>query len=209
MVNKPKYTIIKRTLEENIMTKRIVIADDEPVTRMDLSEILEDAGYNVVGSASDGFDAIELCREFKPDLVLMDVKMPLLNGLKAAKIISEEQLTNCVILLTAYSGQEFIEEAKNLGVMGYLVKPINDRNLLPAIEIALSKSQQIEAIKKDANKARQQVEDRKMIEKAKGVLIKNYGISEEDAYKKIRNLSMNKRRSMKDIANAIILNNQS
>ncbi len=191
------------------MTKRIVIADDEPVTRMDLSEILEDAGYNVVGSASDGFDAIELCREFKPDLVLMDVKMPLLNGLKAAKIISEEQLTNCVILLTAYSGQEFIEEAKNLGVMGYLVKPINDRNLLPAIEIALSKSQQIEAIKKDANKARQQVEDRKMIEKAKGVLIKNYGISEEDAYKKIRNLSMNKRRSMKDIANAIILNNQS
>lgn len=202
-------TIIKRTLEENIMTKRIVIADDEPVTRMDLSEILEDAGYNVVGSASDGFDAIELCREFKPDLVLMDVKMPLLNGLKAAKIISEEQLTNCVILLTAYSGQEFIEEAKNLGVMGYLVKPINDRNLLPAIEIALSKSQQIEAIKKDANKARQQVEDRKMIEKAKGVLIKNYGISEEDAYKKIRNLSMNKRRSMKDIANAIILNNQS
>ncbi len=192
------------------MTKRIVIADDEPVTRMDLSEILEDAGYNVVGSASDGFDAIELCREFKPDLVLMDVKMPLLNGLKAAKIITEEQLTNCVILLTAYSGQEFIEEAKNLGVMGYLVKPINDRNLLPAIEIALSKSQQIEAIKKDANKARQQVEDRKMIEKAKGVLIKNYGISEEDAYKKkIRNLSMNKRRSMKDIANAIILNNQS
>lgn len=131
------------------MTKRIVIADDEPVTRMDLSEILEDAGYNVVGSASDGFDAIELCREFKPDLVLMDVKMPLLNGLKAAKIITEEQLTNCVILLTAYSGQEFIEEAKkNLGVMGYLVKPINDRNLLPAIEIALSKSQQIEAIKK-------------------------------------------------------------
>ncbi len=191
------------------MTKRIVIADDEPVTRMDLSEILEDAGYNVVGLASDGFDAVELCREFKPDLVLMDVKMPLLNGLKAAKIITEEQLTNCVILLTAYSGQEFIEEAKNLGVMGYLVKPINDRNLLPAIEIALSKSQQIEAIKKDANKARQQVEDRKIIEKAKGVLIKDYGISEEDAYKKIRNLSMNKRRSMKDIANAIILNNQS
>lgn len=188
------------------MTKRIVIADDEPVTRMDLGEILEDAGYDVVGSASDGFDAIELCREFKPDLVLMDVKMPLLGGLKAAKIITEEDLTSCIILLTAYSGQEFIEEAKNLGVMGYLVKPINDRNLLPAIEIALSKSQQIEAIKKDANKARQQVEDRKVIEKAKGILIQKYDMSEEDAYKKIRKLSMNKRRSMKDIAGAILLN---
>ncbi|WP_105617794.1 ANTAR domain-containing response regulator [Vallitalea okinawensis] len=191
------------------MTKRIVIADDEPVTRMDLCEILEDAGYNVVGSASDGFDAIELCREFRPDLVLMDVKMPLLNGLKATKIITEEQLTNCIILLTAYSGQEFIEEAKNLGVMGYLVKPINDRNLLPAIEIALSKSRQIENIKNDAKKAKQQVEDRKFIEKAKGVLIKNYCMSEEDAYKKIRKLSMNKGRSMKDIAQAIILNEKS
>ncbi|WDV45103.1 response regulator [Clostridiaceae bacterium M8S5] len=191
------------------MTRTVVIADDEPVTRMDLSEILEDAGYNVVATVADGFDAIEMCREFKPDLILMDVKMPLLNGLKAAKIISQEKLTNCVILLTAYSGQEFVEEAKNLGVMGYLVKPINDRSLLPAIEIALSKSKQIESIKKDALKAKKQVEDRKIIEKAKGVLIDTYGLTEESAYNRIRKLSMNKRCSMRQIANAILLNSKS
>ncbi|QEK12651.1 ANTAR domain-containing response regulator [Crassaminicella thermophila] len=188
------------------MKKRIVIADDEPITRMDLCEILEEAGYDVVGKASDGFDAVELCRKFKPDLVLMDVKMPLLNGLKATEIINEEQLANCVILLTAYSGKEFIEEAKNLGVMGYLVKPVNEKILLPTIEVCFSKSKEIERIKNDAKKAKEHVENRKIIERAKGILIKNYGITEDEAYKRIRKLSMDKRCPMKDIANAIIIN---
>ncbi|MDK2799550.1 MAG: two-component system, response regulator PdtaR [Clostridiales bacterium] len=188
------------------MKRKIVIADDEPITRMDISEILEEAGYDVVGKASDGFDAIELCRKFNPDVILMDVKMPLLNGLKATKVIKEEKLAKCVVLLTAYSGQEFVQQAKELKVMGYLVKPINEKILLPTIEVAISKSEEIEKMKEDIKKAEEKLEARKLIERAKGILIRKHGISEEDAYNKIRKLSMEKRCSMRNIANVIILN---
>ncbi|WP_129599595.1 ANTAR domain-containing response regulator [Anaerophilus nitritogenes] len=188
------------------MKKRIVIADDEPITRMDISEILEEAGYDVVGQASDGFDAIELCKKFRPHLVLMDVKMPLLNGMKAAKVIKEEELADCIALLTAYSSKEFIEEAKEVGVMAYIVKPIDERNLLPAIEVALAKSEEIKKIKGDIKKTKEKLEARKLIEKAKGILVKNHGISEDEAYNKIRKLSMDKRYPMQTIAHAIIMN---
>lgn len=188
------------------MVKTIVIADDEPITRMDLYEILMEAGYNVVGEASDGLDAIELCRKFKPDLVLMDVKMPLLDGIKATKVILSEELANAVVLLTAYSGVDFVERAKEAGVMGYLVKPVDVKALLPAVEVAISKGKEIQSMKNDVKKAKEDVEVRKMIEKAKGILMNQYNISEEEAYTRIRKLSMDKRCSMGKIANAIILN---
>lgn len=188
------------------MNKRVVIADDEPITRMDLAEILKEAGYDVVGEASDGFDAIELCRKTKPNLILMDIKMPLLDGLKASKIINNESLADCIVLLTAYSGKEFIEEAKAAGVMGYVIKPINEKSLLPAIEIALSKSEEIQEIRSESQKSKESLEDRKKIEKAKGILMREENLTEAEAYNKIRKISMDKRCQMKNIAEIIILN---
>ena len=189
------------------MKKKIVIADDEPITRIDLREILEEANYDVVGEATDGFDAVELCKKHLPDLVLMDIKMPLLDGINAANIIMKEELANSVILLTAYSGKEFIEKAKVAGVMGYLVKPIDDKSLLPAVEIALSKGKEIKKMKRDIKKANEKLEARKKIEKAKGILMRKNGMNEDEAYNKIRALSMNKRVSMKEIADILIMSN--
>lgn len=189
------------------LKKKIVIADDEPITRIDLREILEEADYDVVGEASDGFDAVELCKKHLPDLVLMDIKMPLLDGINASNIIMEEELANSIILLTAYSGKEFVEKAKEAGVMGYLVKPIDDKSLLPAIEIALSKGKEIKKMKKDIKKANEKLESRKRIEKAKGILMRNNGMNEDEAYNKIRTLSMDKRVSMKEIADILIMSN--
>jgi len=191
---------------ENVK-KKIVIADDEPITRIDLREILEEANYDVVGEATDGFDAVELCKKHLPDLVLMDIKMPLLDGINAANIIMKEELANSVILLTAYSGKEFIEKAKVAGVMGYLVKPIDDKSLLPAVEIALSKGKEIKKMKRDIKKANEKLEARKKIEKAKGILMRKNGMNEDEAYNKIRALSMNKRVSMKEIADILIMSN--
>ena len=189
------------------MTNTIVIADDEPITMMDIKEILIEAKYDVVGEASDGFDAVELCRKFRPDLVVMDIKMPLLGGLKAAEIIISEDLAKAVLLLTAYSSKEFIEQAKKAGVMGYLVKPVSEKSLLPAVEIAIHKGNEIAQMKSDAEGAKGKLEDRKIIDRAKGILMDTYGIPENEAYNRIRKLSMDKRCTMKQIASAIITDN--
>lgn len=188
------------------MRKTVVIADDEPITRMDISEILTLAGYNVVGLASDGLDAINLCREYKPDIVLMDIKMPVLDGLKSSEIILTEKIVDCVILLTAYSTMEFIEMAKSIGISGYVMKPVDEKNLVPAIEIGLSRAQEVKAMEEQVQAAKDKLEARKLIEKAKGILIEKEKLTEEEAYKKIRRLSMDKRISMADIAQIVILN---
>lgn len=190
------------------MSKRIVIADDEPITRMDLKEILEAEGYDVVGEASDGFDAVELCRKYSPDLVLMDIKMPLLDGLNAAKIIQNENLASGVVLLTAYSGKEFVEKATKVGAIGYIVKPIDEKSLIPTLEVAISKSAEMKKMKIDIQKACSKLEERKIIEKAKGLLMQRDEITEQEAYDQIRVLSMNKRCSMGDIAEAIIMSHE-
>ncbi|GCD08802.1 response regulator [Clostridium tagluense] len=187
------------------MNKRIVIADDEPITRMDLKEILEAEGYDVVGEASDGFDAVELCRKHSPDLVLMDIKMPLLDGLNAAKIIQNENLGSGVVLITAYSGKEFVEKATKVGAIGYIVKPIDEKSLIPTLEVAISKSAEIKKIKIEIEKVSSKLEERKIVEKAKGLLMQRDKIIEQDAYDNIRTLSMKKRCSMGDIAQAIIM----
>ncbi|MGV8981837.1 ANTAR domain-containing response regulator [Clostridium sp.] len=187
------------------MSKRLVIADDEPITRMDLREMLEAAGYNVVGEASDGFDALELCRKHLPDLVLMDIKMPLLDGLSAAKIIQNENLATGVVLLTAYSGKEFVEKATKVGAIAYIVKPIDEKTLIPTLEIAVSKCAEIKKMKNDIKRVCSKLEERKTIEKAKGLLMQKGQIIEQAAYDQIRKLSMNKRCSMRDIAEVIIM----
>lgn len=190
------------------MGLRVVIADDEGITRADLRERLELKGYEVAGEAADGFDAIELCRRIKPELVLLDIKMPMLDGLSAAKVIHEQELAGCIVMLTAYSDSEFVKKAGELGVMGYVVKPIDDRHLIPTLEIALERSGEVQSLKRQLTKKEQQLEERKVVDKAKGLLMKSSGIGEKEAYEYLRTLSMNKRSSMKDIAEMIIMSHE-
>ena len=188
------------------MSYKIVIADDEPITRLNMYEILVGAGYDVVGEAGDGFDALDLCRTYHPDLALLDIKMPLIDGLKAAQLIKDEKLAGSVLLLTAYSGKEFVDQAKDAGVEGYLVKPVSEESLLPMVEVAIAKGREMDRMREDVRKAQDELEGRKLIERAKGILMAQEKLCEDDAYKKIRKISMDKGRPMKDIAKAILLN---
>lgn len=183
---------------------RVVIADDESIIRMDLREMLSGLGYLVVGEAGDGLSAVNLAREIKPDLVIMDIKMPDLDGIAAAKILTEERLAP-VLLLTAFSQAELIDGAKEAGVVGYIVKPFRESELVPAIEIALSRFKEFRAIEKEAQNLRETLETRKLVERAKGVLMDSQELKEGEAFRKIQKLSMNTRKSMREIAEAILL----
>ena len=185
--------------------RRVVVVDDEPITRMDICEILREGGYEVAGEAADGFDAIEQCKKLSPDFVMMDVKMPILDGLKASKIIINEKLARGIVLLTAYSSKEFIEDAKNIGVLGYIVKPIDEKSFLPNLQIILSKQKEFEELEKKYLKTNQKLEDRKKLDIAKSILMEKENLTEKEAYNYIRNLSMNKRCDMGKIADIIIL----
>lgn len=186
---------------------RVVIADDEPITRMDIKEILESAGYDVVDEAADGFDAVEVCKKHHPDLVLMDVKMPLLNGLSAAQIVMDEELADTVIVLTAYSESGFIEEAKSVGVAGYLVKPIDEKSLVPSIELAVARSKDLKKLRRDMEKVSERLENRSIIEKAKGLVMEEQKCSEQAAYDYIRKISLEKKLSMRRVAELILVRN--
>jgi response regulator NasT len=188
------------------MAYKIVIADDEPITRLNMYEILAQAGYQIVGEAGDGFDALDLCRKHRPALVLLDIKMPLIDGLKVAQQIREEKLAGSILLLTAYSGKEFVDQAKSFGVEGYLVKPVSEESLLPMVEVAIAKGQEMDRMREDIRKVQDELEGRKLIERAKGILMARDRLGEEAAYKKMRQISMDKGRPMKDIAKAILLN---
>lgn len=183
---------------------RIVIADDEPITRMDLKEFLEERGYSVLGEATDGFDAIEMCKKIKPDLVLMDIKMPLLDGLSAARILQQEQIGATIVLLTAYSEREFIDSAKEIGVSGYLVKPIDEKSIIPCIELAVTRSREMQKLQKDIAKVEERLESRSIIEKAKGKIMERNGLCEQEAYDFIRKLSLTKNLSMRRVAEIIL-----
>lgn len=183
---------------------RIVIADDEPITRMDLKEFLEERGYSVLGEATDGFDAIEMCKKIKPDLVLMDIKMPLLDGLSTARILQQEQIGATIVLLTAYSEREFIDSAKEIGVSGYLVKPIDEKSIIPCIELAVARSREMQKLQKDIAKVEERLESRSIIEKAKGKIMERNGLCEQEAYDFIRKLSLTKNLSMRRVAEIIL-----
>ncbi|WJW69965.1 response regulator [Candidatus Chlorohelix allophototropha] len=171
---------------------------------MDLKEMLSVLGYQVVGEAGDGKQAVSLAREFKPDLVIMDIKMPEMDGITAAKILTEERIAP-VLLLTAYSQQELVAGAREAGVIGYIVKPFRQDELQPAIEVALSRFREFCDLEKEIGDLRETLEARKVIERAKGVLMDQYGLKEADAFRRIQKLSMDTRKSMKEIAEAILL----
>ncbi|MDE1548761.1 ANTAR domain-containing response regulator [Jeotgalibaca caeni] len=187
------------------MSGRIVVVDDEPITRLDIRDILEGAGHQVVGEASDGFEAIRVCQETKPDLVIMDIKMPILDGLTASKKIVAEGTTSGIILLTAYSDQQYIQKATSFGALGYLVKPLHEQSLLPMVELALAKGKEHEKMAKELETLARKLEERKVIEKAKGKLMATEQINEDAAYKKMRSISMQKRIPMIKVAELLVM----
>lgn len=186
---------------------RVIIADDESLIRMDLREMLANLGYLVVGEVGDGRSAVNLARELRPDVVIMDIKMPDMDGIDAAKILTEERIAP-VILLTAYSQKDLVERAKEAGVVGYMVKPFREADLVPAIEVALARFKEFEALHKEVNDLQLALETRKLVDRAKGILMDSQGLSESDAFRKIQKMSMNTRKPMKEVAEAIILAHQ-
>jgi len=185
--------------------RRIVIAEDEPLARLDLGQMLENLGHEVVGQAGDGRTAVDLARELTPDLVIMDIKMPgEVDGLGAASLLAEERVAP-VLLLTAYSDQEFIDRAREAGVMGYLVKPYNEHQLSPAIEVALARYGEFSQLHKELGSTKEALMTRKIVERAKGVLMDTAGLKESEAFHRIQRLSMNSRKSMREVAEAILL----
>ncbi|MDF2566354.1 MAG: pdtaR, partial [Massilibacillus sp.] len=182
---------------------KIVIADNESIIRMDLKEILEEAGHEVVGEATDGAKAIDLTRKFKPDLVIMDIKMPEMDGIAAAKVISNDKIAP-VLLLTAFSQKEIVDKAKDSGVLAYLVKPVKESNLFPAMEIAMSRFEEIKQLEHELDDVKNSLEMRKILDRAKGILMDAYSLNESEAYRRIQQYSMAKRKTIKEVAQAII-----
>ena len=186
---------------------RVIIADDESLIRMDLREMLQNLGYLVVGEVGDGRSAVNLARELRPDVVIMDIKMPDMDGIDAAKVLTEEYIAP-VILLTAYSQRDLVDRAKEAGVVGYMVKPFRESDLVPAIEVALARFKEFEALHKEVNDLQVALETRKLVDRAKGILMDTQGLSEAEAFRKIQKMSMNTRKPMKEVAEAIILAHQ-
>lgn len=183
---------------------RIIIADDESLIRLDLKEMLIHLGYDVVAEASDGRVAMDLARRMAPDLVIMDIKMPEVDGITAANDLARDRIAP-VVLLTAYSETSLIGRAKEAGVCGYLVKPFRETELMPVIELALERFQSMRSLEQEVTDLRDALETRKLVERAKGVLMEAHGLRESEAFNRMRKTSMDNRKSMREVAEAILL----
>ncbi len=192
------------TKETAVTPLRIVVAEDETIIRMDLRERLENLGYQVVGDVSDGETALNLTRQARPDVVVMDIKMPVLDGISAAETLTNEGIAP-VVLVTAFSDDGLVRKASDVGVMAYVMKPLRDNDLRPAIEVAVSRFREYKILSKEVADLAERLEARKVIERAKGLLMEKHGLSESDAFQRIQKLSMERRRTMKEIAEAVLL----
>ncbi len=183
---------------------RIMLADDESIIRLDLKEMLVELGHEIAGEAPDGETAVEMAQAVVPDLIIMDIKMPGLDGLQAlAKISAVRRIPT--VMLTAYSQPDLVEQAVGLGVFAYLVKPIKEADLLPTLEVAMARSEELQAVEAEVRSLEETLATRKLVEKAKGILMAQSGLNESAAFRKIQKLSMDRRKPIKDIAEAIIL----
>ncbi len=189
---------LKNTAENR--PARILVAEDEALIRLDLVEMLTDAGYEVVGQATNGVEAVTLAKELKPDLAILDVKMPELDGISAAQEIIE---ISPVLMLTAFSQKELVERARDAGVMAYVVKPFSISDLTPAIEIAMSRHLQMRTLREEVADLYERLETRKIIDRAKGILMKAMDLSEPEAFSWIQRSAMDRRLSMKEVALAV------
>ncbi|MFZ4586073.1 MAG: ANTAR domain-containing response regulator [Acidimicrobiia bacterium] len=181
---------------------RVLIAEDEAIIRLDLKELLEEAGYEVVGETGRGDEAVDLVRELKPDLAILDIKMPGMDGLSAARHISSERLS-AVLILTAFSQRDLVEEARDAGALAYLVKPFQKEDLVPAIEVALGRHAEMQALERDVNDLAERLEARKVIDRAKGRLMDEYGLSEQEAWRFLQTSAMSNRKKVHDVAREV------
>jgi two-component system, response regulator PdtaR len=182
---------------------RVVIAEDEAIVRLDLKEILEEEGYDVVGETGRGDEAVKLVRELEPDLAILDIKMPGMDGLAAAREISSAQ-TSAVLILTAFSQRNLIEEARDAGALAYLIKPFQRSELVPAIEVALGRFQEMKALRDEVQGLEDQLETRRKVDRAKGILMDEHSMKENDAFSFIQKTAMQQRVTMKSIAEKVI-----
>jgi two-component system, response regulator PdtaR len=192
---------------ENGGPRRIIIADDESLIRLDLREMLTHLGYDVVGEAGDGRTAFDLARKLRPDLVIMDIKMPDMDGISAAEGLTSEKIAP-VVLLTAYSDHGLVERAKEAGIVGYVVKPFREAELMPVIELSLARFEEFCALEREVGGLKEALESRKIVERAKGVLMEVHGMKESEAFHRIRKTSMDSRKSMREVAEAILLTHE-
>ncbi|GAA4830736.1 response regulator [Garicola koreensis] len=183
--------------------RRVLVAEDETLIRLDIVEILTDAGYEVVGEAENGERAVELAREHRPDLVVMDVKMPVMDGITAAKTIAEERIAP-VVMLTAFSQRDLVESAQEAGAMAYVVKPFGQNDLVPAIEVAAARFDEIRALEAEVTSMADKFETRKLVDRAKSVLTSKMGLSEPEAFRWIQKTSMDRRLTMREVAETVV-----
>jgi AmiR/NasT family two-component response regulator len=184
--------------------KRILIADDESVIRMDLRETLEEAGYEVIAEASDGAAALELARRERPDVAVLDVKMPRMDGIQAAEAITKERICP-VLILTAYNEPHAVTRAADAGVMAFLSKPYHERDLVAGLEVAKARFDQVVALEQEVDKLEDTLKTRRLVDRAKSLLIERHGMTEPEAFRAIQKTAMNQRRTMRDVAEAIVL----
>ncbi len=185
------------------MPTRVVIAEDEAIIRLDLKETLEEEGYEIVGETGRGDEAVQMVRDLQPDLAILDIKMPGLDGLSAAREITDEHLA-AVLILTAFSQRDLIEQARDAGALAYLVKPFQRSELVPAVEVALGQFERMSALHEKASTLEDQLETRKVVERAKGKLMDEHSMAEADAFSFIQRTAMRERRTMKDVAAQVI-----
>ena len=199
----PEPTIEEPPTSAGIGGLRIVVAEDEALIRLDLAEMLAELGYDVVGQASDGEQAVALVNEHRPDVVIMDVKMPVLDGISAAEQIGKERIAP-VIMLTAFSQKELVERARDAGVMAYIVKPFTQADLAPAVDIATSRWAELKALEGEIADLGERLETRKAVDRAKGILMTRLKLSEADAFRWIQKTAMDRRLGMREVADAVI-----
>ena len=185
------------------MPTRVLIAEDEAIIRLDLRETLEEEGYEIVAETGRGDEAVELARSMRPDLAILDIKMPGIDGLEAARTITDERLCG-VLVLTAFSQRDFIEQARDAGALAYLVKPFQKSDLVPAIELAIARFKELSELADEVKGLEEQLETRKIVDRAKGILMDRHGLSEQDAFSFIQKRAMTDRTKMKAIAERVV-----
>ena len=194
---------MSNTASSSSTAKRVIVAEDESLIRIDVVETLRDNGFEVIAEAADGEKAVALAEALKPDLVVMDVKMPLMDGISAAEILTKKKIAP-VVLLTAFSQRELVERASEAGALAYVVKPFTPNDLIPAIDIALGRYAQIQALEEEVADMAERLETRKVLDRAKGILNNTMGLTEPEAFRWIQKASMDRRLTMKEVAQTVI-----
>ncbi len=186
------------------MSLSVIVVDDEPITRIDIVQMLTQEGFDVLGQACDGFEAIELCKKLNPDVIIMDLNMPKVDGFKACEVIRRDNLAKEIVVITAYSDIKYVKKATDHDVYSYIVKPLTEEKLIPILHLLAKRCGELEKLKNQIDDLKSDIDSRKIVEKAKGYIMKEKNLSEDMAYTYIRRLSMDKRKSMAEIADAIL-----